>query len=116
MGGQERHPFASWLHQLSLVRNSAAHHARIWNARLIPASGQRLRLTLGLEGIPKQSDRMYGVLLLIGHLTSVLAPGSDWTARAGELLTQGFPRIPGVSLGDMGFPPDWAPGPEWRRD
>lgn len=28
---QKRHPLASWLEQLTIVRNTCAHHGRLWN-------------------------------------------------------------------------------------
>ena len=115
-----KHPLAAWIHQLSIVRNFSAHHARLWNDKtFVPASTIALRTIPQLESLPhagragNQSSRLYGALLVIAHILSTISPGSSWASRVRQLIVGELEEIPMRSAQEMGFPEDWKQQELW---
>ncbi|WP_110472999.1 Abi family protein [Williamsia limnetica] len=110
-----QHPaLESWLLQLSVVRNICAHHSRLWNRQLPPATTAALRAVPGFEGLPKdQSERIFGTLCMIGVLLRTTSPGSTWTHQVKELVTTSFDQLDNRTTAEMGFPPGWETLPLW---
>ncbi|WP_082043618.1 Abi family protein [Mobilicoccus massiliensis] len=101
------HPLTRWFEQLTVIRNSVAHHARVWNRSFVPASTAALRAVPGLEELPEgQSEQLYGALTLMGVLIESLSPGTSWPERVERLFTEEFDTIPGRSRTEIGFPTD----------
>jgi abortive infection bacteriophage resistance protein len=102
----------SWLHTLNYVRNTCAHHARLWNRELPirPRVPDRRHQPDWHVPAPPANDRIYVVLLLLRHLLRHVAPQSRWVDRLHKLLTD-YPEIPIVS---MGFPANWPACPLWK--
>lgn len=101
-------PLARWLQQLTIVRNTAAHHSRLWNKSFTPASTAALRTIQGLGSLPTgQSEDLYGALLLIRQILRVAAPGSDWANKTRCLVEECLEVLPGRSAAEMGFPLSW---------
>ncbi|GAA2240533.1 Abi family protein [Promicromonospora sukumoe] len=103
---------ANWLRVLNFVRNTCAHHARLWNRHFT----EKVR-TSALGGMKnlrhlqhiseRDRARFYPALAVIWHLMSAIAPGSSWHARTRTVL-DGFPADGVVGPADMGFPPGWG--------
>lgn len=108
------HPFESWLRQLTLVRNKCAHHARLWNTEVTPASSSTIRNVPGLETLPvDQSTRIYGVLLMLAKILETVSPGSCWASKVRLLVQEHTARNPDISLNTMGFPSGWESEKIW---
>lgn len=76
-------PLARWLQQLTILRNTAAHHSRLWNKSFTPASTAALRTIPGLASLPTgQSENLYGALLLISQILQIVSPGSGGRAKS----------------------------------
>ena len=73
----------SWLHTLNYVRNTCAHHARLWNRELPirPKVPDQKHQPDWHVPAPPANDRVYVVLLLLRHLQRLVAPQSHWVAR-----------------------------------
>jgi abortive infection bacteriophage resistance protein len=102
---------ANWLRVLNFVRNTCAHHARLWNrhftekVRTSALGGiNNLRHLRGLD--ERNRARLYPALAVIWHLMDAISPGSTWHARTRDIL-DGFPTDNIVGTRDMGFPRDW---------
>lgn len=111
---RRKHPLANWLEQLTVLRNFSARHARVWNQTFVPVPTNALRILPGLESLPLgQSERVYGMLLVIDHLLRVFSPGSSWGARARELVMNDFLTNPIASAAALGVPEDspWRGAP-----
>ena len=102
----------SWLHTLNYVRNTCAHHARLWNRELPirPLVPDRKHQPNWHIPASPGNDRVYVVLLLLRHLQRVVAPQSHWVGRLQKLLAD-YSDIPQVS---MGFPANWDACPLWK--
>lgn len=105
---RRRHPLARWFEQLTIVRNSCAHHARVWNRSFAPVSTAGLRTIDGLRGLPEgQSERLFGAVTVIGWLLRSASPGSTWATKLRALIDDTFSRISHRTITEMGFPEGW---------
>jgi abortive infection bacteriophage resistance protein len=96
----------SWLHTLSYIRNSCAHHNRIWNKKL----SIRPSLPPRWAYLTPAPERIYAVLLIIQHLLSNIAPRCRWKDRLMTLILS----HPDVSIAAMGFPANWKELSPWK--
>jgi len=109
-----RHPeakfgaaFMNWLRLLTVVRNTAAHHSRLWNRHFEPVSVKRLGMVPGLQGLNGQQDKVYGTSRVLTQLVTTVSPGTSWPRQLVELLEQDLSPINGVSVEQLGFPVEW---------
>jgi abortive infection bacteriophage resistance protein len=102
----------SWLNVLNMVRNICAHHGRLWNRELgvkpLMPSARKYPQWHSPTAIP--NHRVFAVLTILKHMSSVAAPQSRWPERVRTLLAE-YPDIPRPS---MGFPSDWEKCPIWQ--
>lgn len=91
---QKAHPLARWLEQLTIVRNTCAHHSRVWNRSCAPVSTAGLRTIPDLRSLPEGlSERLYGALAVMGHLLQSTSPGTTWTTKVRLLVEESFDGI-----------------------
>jgi abortive infection bacteriophage resistance protein len=103
--------YLGFIHHLATIRNSCAHHGRVWNRRLTvttptPAAPPDLAATV--QGAADR--RIYVTLAIVIHILRIVSPGSDWKNRLIDLLNS----HPTNDLGAMGFPADWSVRPLWQ--
>jgi abortive infection bacteriophage resistance protein len=103
--GQPEVLFSSWTHVLSTVRNTCAHHSRLWNRELVvkPLFPKSWRVA----GISNR--RFYAVVLVIQTMLEKVSPNSRWKER----LKAHFNAHPSVDIAHMHFPPDWQNRRPW---
>lgn len=101
----------SWMKTLNQVRNTCAHHARLWNKTfgvkaVMPDPGTHpdWHTPIVIAG-----DQTFGILTLLYYLLKQVAPQSQWKERFEGLLAQ-YPEIP---IRFMGFPDNWQDSPLW---
>lgn len=120
--GLDETTFCSLFHHLSIVRNTAAHHSRLWNRKFavkfkLPRK-KPAHLWENFHHEPegerdkgqKQERHIYNTLVLLIHLMSCIAPQSDWSHRLYRHLLTLNPRL----YPNMGFPDDWRQRPIWH--
>ena len=106
--GLDEKILTSLLHHLTIVRNTCAHHARLWNREfpVIP--------TLPKKGVPSLSQtnkrKIYNTLVLMLYLMDQISPGHHWKTRLLELLSHHKPNTDA-----MGFPSNWEADPLWMN-
>lgn len=108
----------SWVASTNYVRNVAAHHARLFNRRLVVAptrpTGVRVPELAHLrDGAPKSDFGLYNALAVMAYLLRSISGHAAWVTRLRELVAA-FPDVPHVSLGSMGFPDRWCEHELWR--
>ena len=104
-----RDPLARWCEQLTVVRNVCAHHGRLFNRNLLPASTVAFRTIDRLSLLPEgQSDKVFGALLVMGFMLHNISPGTSWATKLSNLVHDDYERLTLRSVTEMGFPPDWA--------
>lgn len=108
----------SWIATINYVRNIAAHHARLFNRKLVtapkrPKAGQvPLLAHLSESDAPKQFGS-YNALAVMANLLRTIDPGGDWALRVATLL-RAFPKNAVLDLGSMGVAPGWLDENLWR--
>lgn len=102
---REQHPLVRWMHQLTIIRNTCAHHGRLWNKSFTPAATPALRAIPGLELLPEgQSERIFGALSVMAYLLRVVSPGTTWPDKVTQLIETTFLTNPLVDQRGLGIP------------
>lgn len=110
----------SWISSLNYVRNVAAHHARLFNRKLVVAPSRPNHDQVALLGhlkdqrTAKQTFGVYNALAVMAYLIGVIDPDCGWSARVVELI-HAFPSGTHLAPEAMGFPPQWATEDLWSR-
>lgn len=109
------HPMVRWLEQLTVLRNSAAHHSRLWNRNFVPVSTAALRTVEDLQALPEgESKRVYGALVVMTFLLHRISPGTTWGLKVCDLVEESFQALSFRSPREMGFPEGWRSLPVWH--
>ncbi|RBO91421.1 Abi family protein [Nocardia puris] len=107
--------FAKWVTHLSYVRNTCAHHVRLWNKNMTDQLS-RLEVVPDLAhaaGV-RSVSRIYPSLAVLAYLTCQLDRGSRWRVRTVELIRSGLAEA-GQPDGRIGCPPGWEEQPIWTE-
>jgi abortive infection bacteriophage resistance protein len=102
----------SWLLTLNTIRNSCAHHTRLWNRPLplIPKLPDKKHDSRWYIPYSVPDNRIFTVLTMIQYLLSFIAPTDPWKDSLEQLLVA-YPTIP---LRPMGIPINWLECPLWK--
>lgn len=101
----------SWVKSIAVLRNTVAHHARLWNRNyptiplLPPNLPQHWISTMGLR-----SQKIYAQICVLQYLHNAIHPNNTFALDLKELLS----RYPNVDIAAMGFPSTWANEPLWK--
>jgi abortive infection bacteriophage resistance protein len=106
----------SWLASINYVRNVAAHHARLFNRKLVSAPKRPPVATVPLlahlsDDAPKVFG-VYNVLAVMAYLLQGLRGCDGWPERTARVL-QTFPERGGLTVAALGAAPGWLDGPLW---
>jgi len=107
----------SWLASLNYVRNVAAHHARLFNRKLVvaprrPTVDQVPSLAhLSAEPAPKEFG-VYNALAVLAHLLDSIPSNEDWQGRTRRLL-RSFPETDHIDVTSTGVLRHWLAEPLW---
>lgn len=100
----------SWLHHLTHIRNTAAHHSRLWNREFTITPELPRSKPAALAGeFQTGSRKLYNTLVMLLHLMDVISPHHHWRQRLKALIAA-HP----VPVGPMGFPEGWDRRPIWQ--
>lgn len=101
----------SWLATLTVVRNTCAHHARLWNAHfsLVPRMSDRMR-GRWITNQRYSSDRIYPSLCCIAYWLNAIDDENSFAADFKHLLN----KYPIIKPSMMGFPSGWKEEPLWK--
>lgn len=110
----KNHPLVRWFEQIAIVRNTSAHHARLWNRSFAPVGTAALRTIPELAFLPEgQSERIYGALCVMGRLLEAASPGTTWRTKVHHLVETSYTPIHDRHVAEMGFPGTWRDDPFW---
>jgi abortive infection bacteriophage resistance protein len=76
----------SWLRALTELRNSCAHHARLWNKVFVNYPKIRTADN-GFPLMPQRHNRLGSFIPLIRHLLSVVGEKTDWATELQALIS-----------------------------
>lgn len=117
LGLKSPHILPSWLRTLNFIRNTSAHHARLWNRGLVdqpqmPDLRQLPEFSHLSSDVFAQS-RFYAAACILQYFMKLICPESQWSSRLKELLLE-FPADNVLSLRSAGFPDDWHTQNLWN--
>ena len=101
----------SWMRAVNALRNSCAHHARVWNRTMtmIPMLPPVMRNPwVCVNGIVQTSP--YAIFCCIAYWLNGIDAQNTFAADLKALLA----KYPTVDAAAMGFPQGWAGEPLWR--
>lgn len=107
----------SWIATVNYVRNIAAHHARLFNRKLVTAPKRPqpvqvpLLAHLSQTHAPKQFGS-YNALAVMAYLLRTIAADGDWAVRAADHLHR-FPTNASLDVGSMGVASGWLEEELW---
>lgn len=106
--GLDEKILTSLLHHLTIVRNTCAHHSRLWNREfpVIPTLPKKGLLALS----QKDKRKIYNTLVFIIYLMDRISPEHHWKTRLLDLL-----RHHQIKTKAMGFPDNWDENPWWKQ-
>lgn len=118
-GTPSKKVMSSWIASLNYVRNVSAHHARLFNRKLVaapsrPSQGKVPVLDhLRDESSSKQVFGLYNALAVMAYLLGSIEPDSRWPARIVGLI-ESFPASPSLTVESIGVPARWTELELWR--
>lgn len=106
----------SFCEHLSLVRNHAAHHARLWNrdftkTPMLPRQGDQTLINslFNLPDTDRRLRKLYNTFVLLAYLMNTICGENHWAMRLKELIDSHH-----VDPAKMGFPTDWQQKDIWN--
>ncbi len=102
---------ANWMHNLSDIRNIAAHHGRLWNRRLTThLTIPQKTLNLFPKNKSFHTNKLYASLTAISFLLKQIETSTTFNAQLLKLLNS----CPIPQEKEMGFPADWKSESFWK--
>jgi abortive infection bacteriophage resistance protein len=102
----------SWLLTLNYIRNSCAHHARLWNRPLpLPLMlPKKKRDSRWYYPVLIPNNNIFSVFTVVQYLLKYILPANTWKGSLQQLIGA-YPMIP---IRSMGFPDNWQDIPLWK--
>ena len=117
--GLDESTMRSALRYLTAVRNTCAHHERIWNMAIKPGLQTPRRLggsredAMAFNRNPREREKIYNGIVMVTHLSEVITPTGNWPARL--LAMREAQEFQSVPYHAMGFPEGWREFAIWQR-
>jgi len=92
---------SNWFFALSVVRNSCAHHARLWNNEFVVRLNQRHGF-YGKFFNNSNGNRLFNYLVVLHAINCKFNPTSSWVDKLENIITEHK-----INISHMGFPSDW---------
>lgn len=105
----------SWMKNLNYIRNTCAHHSRLWNRNIdVQLSHKHLLAVPELHhaASPTVTKRVYASLAVLAYLLDKISPGSSWAADTIAHVTTGLVAMDRHES-EMGFPSGWQSEAVW---
>jgi len=101
----------SYLHQLTIIRNISAHHARLWNKRFTFTSKIPNYPPKFSEAVNRNSRKsLYNILVFLKCMMDSINHNHSWGERLKNLINKDE-----INIGAMGFPEDWERLNLWKE-
>lgn len=103
----------SWIKCTSVLRNTIAHHARIWNRKFPykPLLPKHLP-SKWVDTSNIREEKLYSQLCVLKYLEDSIHPNNRFV----DELKLHINSYPNVDIAAMGFPDDWDDQPLWKTD
>lgn len=107
----------SWLSSVNYVRNVSAHHARLFNRKLVAAPKRPRPSEVPLlghlsDGTAPKEFGVYNTFAVLAYLLRSIPSDRDWAPRAAALV-RSFPAAGPVTVASMGVAAGWLDEALW---
>lgn len=108
--------FEGLLQHFVYLRNTCAHHSRLWNRKFTKTIAKPrskpmgLRVQCNFEPSNSADRKIYNSLVFLLYFMDKIAPQHTWRKRLVDLLLTRH----NISKTAMGFPEDWQSYPVWQ--
>lgn len=102
----------SWMKAINALRNSCAHHGRVWN-RVMPVMPQmptRMKSDW-IRVVSQPANRFYHIFCCVTYWLNAVSPDNSLICDFKSLLN----KYSNVDTAAMGFPNQWEKEPLWNR-
>ncbi|GAB3065054.1 Abi family protein [Pedococcus soli] len=108
---------ANWMRVLNYLRNTCAHHSRLWNRNMtVQVAPSHLRPITDLAHVAQPSgptvNRVYGALTVLSYLMRQIGDGTTWCADVRSTIAVGMADS-GRTDTEMGCPKNWHSEQVW---
>lgn len=107
--GGDGKTLSGWVVNLNYVRNTCAHHARLWNKNMA-VQGPELTGIRELRHAENSKNRLYASLAVLAYLLLITNPDSHWRQDLTDFIDRHSSQ---VDLTKMGFPENWRQEAIW---
>lgn len=104
----------NWMTNLNYIRNTCAHHARLWNRNMTVQIG-KLDEVPDLHHAKQSTSRVYASLAVLAYLVAKVSPRSSWRVEIADYIKSGLAAV-GQDESKIGCPPDWEKEPLWSAN
>ncbi len=101
----------NWMTNLNYIRNTCAHHSRLWNKNMTTQIG-KLDEVPDLQHAKQGTSRVYASLAVLAYLIAKVSPQASWRADIADHIKSGLASV-GQAEGKIGCPPGWENEPLW---
>ena len=85
--GLDEKILSSFLHHLTIVRNTSAHHSRVWNRKFtIDFSLPNFPKELNEKFNPSSKKYIYNTLIMCEYLLNIISEDSNWRKKLDDLI------------------------------
>lgn len=95
--------FSNWMFCISILRNTCAHHGRVWNRRLPEITIPKKTLFKYVENKNFYTNKTYAILCNIVYILNIISPKHSFKTKLVELIN----NCPLAQEKEMGFPKNW---------
>jgi abortive infection bacteriophage resistance protein len=101
---------ANWMFCISILRNTCAHHARVWNRRLPPIQLIKKVVNPYINDKNIYTNKLYAYACNIAYILNIISPNHSFKERFLELID----NCPLSQAKEMGFPSNWKDEAFWQ--
>lgn len=100
----------NWMFCFSILRNTCAHHGRVWNRRLPEITIPKKTVQLYVENKTFYTNKTYAILCNIMYILNNISPNHNFKANLVALMS----NCPLAQEKEMGFPKNWNQEQFWK--
>jgi abortive infection bacteriophage resistance protein len=100
----------NWMFCFSIIRNTCAHHGRIWNRRFPQITLPRRPLHQFINNKEIHTNKIYASICCIHYILNNISPGHEFKNNLFDLLK----FCPLLQEREMGFPAKWQTEEFWK--
>ena len=118
-GSPTKKLLTNWISSLNYIRDVSAHHARLFNRKLVAApAGRSPGSSPALDHLRDETSAkavfgLYNALAIMTCLLQSIETGPQWSQRLVAVI-QNFPERPGFMTGTLGISAAWTSKALWQ--